>query len=275
MWIILNYRSVMEIKGPDRFSFLQGLITQDVAQLTEHTPLYSLFLTNAGRFFCDFFLISQSDSIFITPGTSVLEAFRKKLLFYKLRSNIEIIDRDDWKVAVSFEKETVSFKEGTTFDDPRLEALGTLFVGPRTELEQCTSDMTDYEDKRLSYGVPEGPLDLEREKSIPLENWMDEMRAISWTKGCFLGQELTSRTKHVGVVRKKLLSFSSTIPLRPDDNLSTVEGAEVGKVESTYQEGTKGFALIYIEKIPKNKQVFVSKEGKNFPVHLYYPVFEK
>jgi tRNA-modifying protein YgfZ len=275
MWIILNDRSVLEITGPDRFSFLQGLVTQDMTQLTERTPLYSLFLTNSGRFFCDFFLLEQGESIFLTPGTAVLESFRKKLLFYKLRSNIDIIARSDWKVAISVEEEPASFKEGIVFSDPRLEGLGTLFVGPSTALIQGTNDQADYDNKRLLLGVPEGPLDLEVEKSIPLENWMDELKAISWTKGCFLGQELTSRTKHVGTVRKKLLSFSCASSLVPDETLFTIEKEEVGKVVSVYQEGTKGFALVYVEKIPENKQVFASRDDKSFSVQLHYPVFKK
>jgi len=219
MWIILDYRSVLEIKGADKLSFLQGLITQDVTKLTPERPLYSLFLTNTGRFFCDFFVVLKGDSVFLTPGIGWLESLQKKLFFYKLRSDVQLSSRTDWIVAVALQKKPVVPQKGIVFQDPRREELGMVFVGPQEELIKVTHDQQPYEAHRLALGIPEGPLDLESEKSIPLENWMDELMAISWDKGCFLGQELTARTKHVGTVRKKLLSFLSPEPLSRKDLL--------------------------------------------------------
>lgn len=272
MWIILNYRSVIEVQGRDRLSFLQGLITQDVEKLTKEMALYSLFLNNTGRFFSDFFLVSKGDSVFLTPGQDVGDALCKKLLFYKLRSEVEIKMQLEWVVAVSLEKEFFCPKKGIVFSDPRSEELGTVFIGPKEELKKGTENTIEYENKRFSCGIPEGPLDLEVDKSIPLENWMDELKAISWDKGCFLGQELTSRTKHIGTVRKKAVSFLSSSPLSKGDVLIDEQGTELGKVMSTYQEDTKGFALVNLEQIPKSKTVLCKNKEDAF-IRLNLPVF--
>ena len=246
MWIILKYRCVLEIKGGDRRSFLQGLITQDVTKLKPREALYSLFLTNTGRFFCDFLMIEQEGSLFLTPGKKCAEDFQKKLNFYKLRSGVEIKKRSDWVVAAFLGDKEDRVPEGMIFKDPRHPKLGALFLGPKSSLEEYTETTKSYEDRRLELGVPEGPLDLEQEKSIPLENGMDSLGAIGWTKGCFLGQELTARTKHVGTVRKKLLPFFVSEAVSVGETLAQKEGT--GRVVSVYQEGKRGFVLVRIEK---------------------------
>lgn len=242
MWIILDYRGVIEVTGQDRHSFLQGLITQDVSKATPENPLYGLFLSPTGRFFCDFFIVVTENSFLLTPGSAIMESFIKKLSFYKLRSDVSLSLLDGWVVGASLESE---FSElGHVFKDPRSNKLGTIFVGALDQLQPITFDKTTYEQHRLRLGIPEGPLDLEAEKSIPLENHMDEMKAIDWNKGCFLGQELTARTKYVGEVRKKLLPFTAEAPCEPQIPLATEGGEVMGKVISVYEKGKRGFALV-------------------------------
>jgi folate-binding protein YgfZ len=272
MWMILNYRQVLEVKGADRFTFLQGLITQDITKLVPELPLYSLFLTNTGRFFCDFFMVTEGESIFLTPGASTREVFQKKLSFYKLRNDVSVQYCPHWVVAARLPQKASSLLGGgTVFRDPRWVGLGEIFIGPSHCLKEATSDSTLYESHRLALGVPEGPLDLEPEKSIPLENWMDELNAISWSKGCFLGQELTARTKHVGEVRKKLLPFSASQAVSRGDLLFQSTGLEVGRIVNTYQNGQQGFALIRKERVPHDSKVLTAKGVAC--VHLRDPIF--
>ena len=130
--------------------------------------------------------------------------------------------------------------------------LGKVFLGPIKTIKDTTQDLQSYEFYRLKVGIPEGPLDLEAEKSIPLENGMDEVNAISWTKGCFLGQELTSRTKYVGEVRKKLLTFKGLEPVFRGDLLFDGDSQEVGRVMSVYGNGQEGFALVKASSLSVN-----------------------
>ena len=166
MWSILPYRAVVEISGKDRLSFLNGLVTQELANLSER-PCYSLMLTAKGRYAWDFFLVAHQDKIWMTPGSDHLEDFLKKLSLYRLRSDVAFHVIEDYVVAAGKGCGT-TFLEAEVFQDPRNNALGDIFLGPRHEIEAETS-LRVYEDQRLRLNIPEGSLDLEWQKTIPLE----------------------------------------------------------------------------------------------------------
>ncbi|UNM06528.1 MAG: folate-binding protein YgfZ [Holosporaceae bacterium] len=240
MWRLLNYRSVIAVMGKDRHSFLEGLITQAVPTINDG-PRYGLMLTAKGRFMWDFFLVPQEDAILLTPAHKDVAGFIKKLSMYRLQSDVTVTHLEDYGVAVSLEKPDADFA-GTIFTDPRHPELGFVCVGPKNQIE-ATEDRVPYEAQRFLLNVPEGPLDLEQEKTIPLEAQMDRLNAISWMKGCYLGQELTARTKHTGVVRKNLYSFRAEGPVEVGQDV-LVCGEKVGTIKSIYKDGTKGFLLL-------------------------------
>src|SRR5207245_3225890 len=100
----------------------------------------------------------------------------------------------------------------TVFVDPRLAELGARAVLPRdgaaavlAGLGFSAGAVADYERRRIALGVPDGSRDLPVEKAILLENGFDELNAIDWDKGCYMGQELTARTRYRGLVRKRLM----------------------------------------------------------------------
>lgn len=118
---------------------------------------------------------------------------------------------------------------------------------------QPTSTYEAYDLHRLKLGVPEGGQDLIPEKSLLLESGLDELNAISWTKGCYMGQELTARTKYRGLVRKRL--FPVTI-----DGPAPRNGAEVFLGESSVGEmrshrNKQGLALLRIEAAKSGKSL--------------------
>ncbi len=239
MWRLLNYRSVVAVTGKDRHSFLEGLITQAVPTVDEG-PKYGLMLTAKGRFMWDFFLVPQEDTILLTPAHEGVMEFIKKLSMYRLQSDVTLTHLENYVVAVSLKASDVL--KGNMFKDPRHPELGFVYVGPKNQIEE-TEDSLLYEDQRFLLNVPEGPLDLDQEKTIPLEAQMDRLNAISWTKGCYLGQELTARTKHTGVVRKNLYSFEAKGPVEVGQDV-LVEEEKVGTIKSVYRGGTKGFLLL-------------------------------
>jgi len=187
----LKNRAIIEIQGSEREAFLQGIITQDVKRLKEDSILYSLMLSPQGKFQFDFFLVQIDGVWLIDIDASCAQRFMQRLQLFKLRSDVMITLSTEWQVGVSSEK----LKLPTCFSDPRLEALGYRVYG-KNILEQTPND--DYEHLRLSLGVPDGVHDMVVDKSIPLEWWMDELQAISWNKGCYMGQELTARSRYVG-----------------------------------------------------------------------------
>ena len=192
---ILGERGVITIEGEQAKEFLQGLITNNISKL----PIYSLMLTPHGKFLYDFFISEQSNILYVDCYYTSIEQIIKTLNIYKLRSKIEIIDK-------TLEFNVVSSKEAIngaiiSYQDPRLEKLGYRSIVPKSLV--IDESNFSYESLRIQCGVPEGHKDMLQNKSFPLEFSMDKLNAIDFDKGCYLGQEVTSRTKYLGTIRKK------------------------------------------------------------------------
>lgn len=209
---LLPHRGVLEIQGEDKAPFLQGLISNDINDVTPEHAIYGTLMSPQGRFLYDFFIREQDKSYFLDVEAERLPDLVKKLSLYKLRSRVTLTPRPDMKV-FAFWGENVAKKLGLKeergschadlYIDPRLIELGVRGMGDLPPFQPAS--LQDYDIHRLTLGVPEGGRDLIPEKSILLESGLDELNAISWTKGCYIGQELTTRTKFLGLVRKRLL----------------------------------------------------------------------
>lgn len=263
-WISLPHRGVITVSGADRKTFLQGLITQDVFKLKPEQALFGAFLTPQGKYLYDFFMLEQEDKIYLECDRDILEAFLKRLKAYQLRlqvtfedvspafTSIAVIGGDD--IFAAFHLSPLpgqARQEGNSFIfvDPRLSDLGVRLL--LTSSEQIPAHILegsflDYDLHRLQWGIPEGRRDLIPEKAILLENGFEELGAISWEKGCYLGQELTARTHYRGLVRKRLIPLKITGPTPAfGAPLFNQEGKEVGEMRSA--EGAFGLAMIRLE----------------------------
>jgi folate-binding protein YgfZ len=256
----LSHRGVLQIEGEDKATFLQGLITNDITSVTPQNAIYSAFLNPQGRFLYDFFIAEKEGSYFLDCENERLDALLKKLTMYKLRSRVNLIPRLDLKVYAVWgpEVSTGIEKQGIylSFMDPRLKELGARMMGDVESNESFDA----YDLYRIQLGVPESSRDLIPEKSILLECGLDELNAVSWTKGCYVGQELTARTKHVGQVRKKL--FPVTIEngvLNPGSEIYKGDSA-VGRMMSV--NGSTGLALLRIEDLTEQ----LTCDGKSLKV---------
>ena len=203
--IALSNRSVLAVQGPDRYRFLQGLITQDIFLLHQQPAIYSVLLSAQGRFLYDFIITEKDEQLRLEVEVDHLNDLKKRLAFYKLRSQITLNDQhDQWHIYAwldSFETVPTAL-QCYAYTDPRLTALGVRLVVP-SDYQIHEKDLINiYDDHRLTLGVPDGTQDMIQERAIPLEYNLDKLNAISWSKGCYLGQELTARTKHLGIVRK-------------------------------------------------------------------------
>lgn len=261
--VFLYNRAVLRITGRDRFSFLQGLVSNDLEKLTPDRVLYALLLTPQGRFQDDFFIVDHEGALLLTPEKEEAEALKKRLSLYKLRSDVEIDILEDW--ALGSHPMTSWLPRGKVvhrspyleFVDPRLSEMGTLMLGPI--LFDSGLEFKLYDTHRLSLGVPDGGRDMIRGKAIPLENSMDQLNAIDWDKGCYLGQELTARTKHLGEVRKGLWRvLKQAGPMPYFDEPLFYGDKEVGRMRSSC--GLQGLALLRTEDISYDMEIS-SKDG--------------
>jgi hypothetical protein len=238
----LPNRTIIEIQGSDREAFLQGIITQDIKLLDRQSIIYSLMLSPQGKFQFDFFIIRAGDSWLIDIDATRAHAFVQRLQLFKLRSDVNISVNTDWQIGVSSAQAEVE----NCFFDPRLNELGYRFYDKKI-VSEMPSDA--YENMRISLGIPDGAHDMVVDKSIPLEWGMDELSAIAWTKGCYMGQELTARSRYVGQIRKRAfpISFSISGEYIVGEKL-IANGHEVGELRAT--NGNVGIALLKLEALP-------------------------
>ncbi|KKB96257.1 tRNA-modifying protein YgfZ [Candidatus Arcanobacter lacustris] len=239
---LLENRSVIIIEGEQRKEFLQGLITNDIHKC----PIYSLMLSPVGKFLYDFFIIEDQDQLLIDCDYLSLESLVKTLNLYKLRKKINIISKKD-ELGVFSSKEI--YNEGICYLDPRSKELGYRIIAPKNT--QITNSDHNYELMRLNLGIPEGHKDLIESKSFPLEFAMDRLNAIDFDKGCYVGQEVTSRTKYRGTIRKEIFIIrGEELPHTGDDII--VDQIKIGVMCS--QLNNVGLALIKLEEYQKLDQ---------------------
>lgn len=236
--LLLNNRGFIRITGRDRVSFLQGLLTNDVTLLESQPILYTAFLTPQGRFLYDFFVIQEGDSLLLDCLHSRTPEILKKLSLYKLRADVTLTMIEDFPDVVLSEM-PLSDK---SLKDPRHENAGYRTYG--MHFPEALFSEEKYSEFRVTVGLPESNIDLIPEKSIPLECNLDDLHAISWTKGCYIGQQLSAITKYRGEIRKKL--FRVSLHGSIGDSLTiTCGGKEVGDLRSHTKDA--GIAFLRVE----------------------------
>lgn len=254
----LPNRIIIEIQGSDREAFLQGIITQDIKLLENQSIIYSLMLSPQGKFQFDFFVIQVGGLWLIDVDISRSQAFLQRLQLFKLRSDVNIRINNEWHVGVS----SLPLEIESCFLDPRLKDLGYRFYDKKGVSKKGKDA---YQTRRLSLGVPDGAHDMVVDKSIPLEWGMDELKAIAWNKGCYMGQELTARSRYVGQIRKRVFPITFKIPgeYRVGEKLC-VKDAEVGELRAT--NGDIGMGLLKLEAL----QFEITINNNSIEVHKPY-----
>ena len=275
-YAILEARGLVEAAGPDARPFLQGMVSADVDKLSPERALWAAFLTPQGKFLHEFFLTlapgpetgedAGEDRVLLDCEAARIEDLRTRLGRYKLRARVTLEDVSaGYAVAAVFGAGALEalglpaqagraapFAGGRVHVDPRLPELGARAVLPRADAEAALQGAgfvpagpADYDALRIRLGVPDGSRDLEVERSPLLENGFDELGGIDWDKGCFMGQELTARTKYRGLVKKRLVPVEIDGPAPAPGTPVTANGKDVGVLRST-ADGL-GLALIRLE----------------------------
>ncbi len=267
--IPMQNRGILKITGSGKHEFLQGLITNNIYDLQEGRGLYSALLTPQGKFLHDFFVYEQEGVIYLTPEMTRLEELKNKLLMYKLGLDVYVEIGSGLSVYAIFSSR---INHPRVFPDPRLEALGFMAIlsDEESDLFSKTNELqlasfSQYDLFRTQLGIPDGSRDIRIDKGIILENGLDELHAISWTKGCYMGQELTARTKHRGLVRKRLLPvLIEGGPISWGEEIFS-EGLSVGEMRSSIDNW--GLALLRLESLGENKS-FESQSGSKLTPHI-------
>jgi hypothetical protein len=197
----LTSRALIRIAGPDWRDFLQGLLTQDVETLKDGEARFAALLTPQGKLMFDLFVIGQSDGCLIDVATERRAALIQRLTIYRLRAKVEIA-ADERPVTALWPAGALG--QGWVVD-PRLAALGLRGYGAETPADAALADEAAYDAHRLALGVPDPAGDAPSETTYPIEANFDLLAGIDFKKGCFVGQETTSRMKRRGQIKNRML----------------------------------------------------------------------
>lgn len=300
----ISNRGVLSLRGEEAKKFLQGLITNDIHQVSDKKAIYTALLTPQGKFLHDFFITEHSGVLFLEVEKDRLADLKKRLMLYKLKADVEVDDVSDLYQIWAFWGEKVeegfnltltpgaaSLEERDIFYvDPRWERIGVrgLVYHPQKaqhdevnvegEKDASLPDLAvelfplqkfinqgfqkvgfeTYDLKRLQQGLPDGSRDMVIERAIPLECGLEDLQAISWDKGCYMGQELTARTKHRGLVRKRYFPVKFE-GIAPGFGTKIIQGEdEVGEIYSSNE--TLALARLRLDALSKEEPLLANHQ---------------
>jgi folate-binding protein YgfZ len=191
-------RALIRLSGDDVRGFLQGLVTNDVTELVPDRPLWAGLLTPQGKALYDFILWADGDDVLVDCEAAQTEALARRLTLYRLRRPIAIVRDDGFAVHWS--------PDGEGPLDPRLPELGHRWLAPA---DGATEGWLRH---RLSLGVTEGAAELGQDKTLWLECNAAELNGVSFSKGCYVGQENTARMHHRSKVNRRLVIVPADAP---------------------------------------------------------------
>ena len=219
--ISLQNRAVLAVEGADAPAFLQGLITHDIALLAPGRPVFAGLLSPQGKALFDFHLHAGDDGmILIDVAATAADALLRRLSIYKLRKAVTLERRDDLAVLAG--------RRGEGPPDARWPAVGGRWVGAAGS---APNGSDDYDAHRLAVGVPDSA-DIGSDELLWLETGADLLDGVSFTKGCYVGQENTARMHHRDKVRRRLVPV--TLAGDPGDAVEVKDaaGRACGKLRS-------------------------------------------
>ena len=223
---ILEDRGILFIQGSDTKEFLQNLITNDIDKVDEANSCFSSLLTPQGKYLFDFLVVKHKKGYFIDCEKKQIEELFKQLNIYKLRSDIEILNLSNEFVVAAFSYEkfmlfdgakdlpgnTFKYGEDPVFLDPRHKKLGgrliinleKLYLSLK-KLDLKSTNPEEYYKLSYELGIPQKNTEKLRNKLFGIECNFEELNGIDFKKGCYIGQEITSRIKLRNKLSKRLL----------------------------------------------------------------------
>jgi hypothetical protein len=239
-YYLFKKRGIILIEGKDRFKFIQGIISNDIELLRKKPSIYSSLLTPQGKFQYDFFISNFKEKFYLECNISEQEELISKFMMFKLRLDVKVSINSDYNIILSKKKLNFSERNSSiifSFYDPRFDNsffsrtyADSNFLN-EIKKQYVEIDEKRYETLRLNYCIPDFSIDATKAKSLLLEMRFDELNGISWTKGCYMGQEITARMKYRNIVKKKI--FKVLIDFRSNlKNEITLENETVGKLTS-------------------------------------------
>lgn len=234
----LTDRALVRLTGSDCEGLLQRLITTNLDNLALDQAGYGALLTPQGKILMDFLVIRQEDGFLFDLDRSQQEAFAKKMILYRLRSDVGI-EMLAAPVALSFEKREDAIA------DPRDARLGWRLYGAAHP--QDVTDEAELNCRFVAAAIPRAGLDFPFGDAFPHDANFDDLGGIDFEKGCYVGQEVVSRMKHRGTARKRLVHVEAEGNMPEPGTAVTIEGKSIGTLGAV--AGTQGLAILRLDHV--------------------------
>lgn len=244
---LLPDRSIVRVAGEDAEKLLQGIITNDMDLLASQPAIHAALLTPQGKILFEFFVVKAAGGFLLDAGREEADGLVKRLTMYKLRARVDIADQSagHWVQAFWGGSQRLPEKAEGAFTDPRLPALGWRSIASEKANAAASATTEDYHAHRISLGVPEGGKDYVLGDTFPHEANFDALSSVSFSKGCFVGQEVVSRMQHRGTMRKRIVIVEGDGPLQPGTDIMAGP-ATIGTIGSV--AGRQALALLRLDR---------------------------
>jgi len=248
---ILEDRGILFVDGADAKDFLQNIITNDINKVSDAKSCFASLLTPQGKFLFDFLVIKHKKGYFLDCEKIQIDELFKQLSLYKLRSNIQILNLSNEFVvaALSYEKFkslkgsedelgfTIRYEEDPILLDPRNKKLGArlvinlekLYLSLK-KLDLKSSKLEEYYNLSFDLGIPQKNTNKLKDKIFGIECNFEELNAINFKKGCYVGQENTSRIKLRNKLRRRILPVKKIVGEISENDIIKYKGSEIGKI---------------------------------------------
>ena len=274
--VTLEDRGFIQVNGTEAKDFLQNIVTNDIEKVTSDLTVFSSILTPQGKYLFEFFVLKLKDSYLLECEKNSTAEIIKLLNFYKLRSKVDFVDLSEKYVVaiISLEKfeeinnsalsrgKTINYQESPVYIDPRNEKLGAKIISKLENIHLTIKklnlnivDKKKYYIRSFQLGIPQIELHKLKDKIFGIENNLDELNGIDFKKGCYVGQENTSRIKLRNKLRRRILPVEKISGEIQENDIIKYKDNEIGKImiDKPYP-----FALIKV--VEPNLEEFAKNE---------------
>jgi tRNA-modifying protein YgfZ len=258
-------RQLLTVRGEDAAAFLQGIVTTDINGLKAGTAAYCGILTPQGKILFDFMIALEPEGFVIDCAAALRADLLKRLGIYKLRANVAISADDERAVHLLPAAAAIGLADGRSADMPR-----RLHAPPDPT---ASADPGEYHARRIALGLGEGGSDFHAGQLFPHEANFDALDAVSFTKGCFVGQEVVSRMEHRGTARSRIVP--AEVDGEPPPRDTPVEAGRLGIGRVLSAAGGRVLLLARLDRLAEAGSVPVTAGGRRlFPYRPAWARFD-
>ncbi len=276
----LAERSVLSVTGDDAASFLNGLLTCQIAGLEPPHAAYGALLSPQGKILCDMIVVpltaDDGGGFLLDVPRALAPDLARRLAMYRLRAKVTLTDLGQTAAVIAHvEGGRIPPEAGIVHADPRLAAMGDRAIIDRDDIMAWkTATEEDYLIHRIAVGLPEGGKDFGYEMTFPHEANMDQLGGVSFTKGCYVGQEVVSRMEHRGTARTRIVPIRFIDGIRCEWSVGVEAGGRhIGDVGST-ADG-RGLAMLRLDRLADALAAGHEVRAGGLPVVVEKPAYAR